>query len=75
MGDDWTKTAKLLEDKCATNASLNGCLLAISDTKNTEIISGIPVTWGNAASIAANTAVPGAGAAVEGAGAAIDQAA
>ena len=73
--DDWTHNAAMLSSGCGNGGDFTRCINAISETKNTEIIHGVPITYGDLVKYGSNVIVPGSGAWIEGASMGIDGAA
>ena len=74
--DDWTNNVHLLKDGCGKGGgNFTKCITAISETKNTEIIHGVPISYGDVFTYASNIILPGSGAFLEGASTGIDVAA
>lgn len=70
--DDWTHNAAMLSSGCGNGGDFTKCINAISETKNTEIIHGLPITYGDLITKGANIILPGSGAILEGASMGID---
>lgn len=70
--DDWTHNAAILSSGCGKGGDFTECINAISETKNTEIIHGVPISYGDILTYASNALLPGSGSILKAASTGID---